>query len=166
MSQFFKIFLIVVLSVFSTLNLSANDTFFSIEKQSSSVEKLANAGGGYIKFLDDPVKASNFADEIIELNKATEGGGTLLSGTPSSAINTAGYYATVPEQGASIFKTIIKNHMFMDGNKRTAVEMFKSFCLKSNITTSLTDTELMNIATQVATGQIDDVLQISQALIK
>jgi hypothetical protein len=40
-NRFFKIFLIVVLSVFSTLNLSANDTFFSIEKQSSSVEDLA-----------------------------------------------------------------------------------------------------------------------------
>ena len=45
----------------------------------------------------------------------TEGGVVLLSGSPSSAINTAGYYATIPEQGASIFKTIIKNKMFMDG---------------------------------------------------
>jgi death-on-curing family protein len=127
---------------------------------------ILNGAGDWVKFLDDPLKASQFADEIVEINRATEGGGTLLSGTPSSAINTASYYSTIPEQGSSIFKTIIKNHMFADGNKRTAVNMFKSFCSKSGITTSLTDAQMMEVATKVATNQIDDVLEISQQLIK
>lgn len=122
--------------------------------------------GNYIKFLDDPIKAAQFADEIIEINKATQGGGVLFSGTPSSAINTGLYYATVPEQGASIFKTIIKNHMFADGNKRTAVNMFKSFCNKSGIKTSLTDGQLLDIATQVEADVFVDVLEISQQLVK
>jgi len=133
--------------------------------KSRSVDVVKGAGN-YIKFLDDPAKASQFADEIIDINRATEGGGTLLSGSPSSAINTASYYSTVPEQGASIFKTIIKNHMFADGNKRTAVNMFKSFCNKSGITTTLTDAQLMDVANKVATNQLDDVLEISQQLIK
>ncbi len=47
MNSLFKIFLIVVLSVFSTLNLSANDTFFSIEKSSERLEELANAGSNW-----------------------------------------------------------------------------------------------------------------------
>ena len=45
MSRLFKIFLLVVLSVFSALNLSANETFFSIEKSSERIEELAEAGG-------------------------------------------------------------------------------------------------------------------------
>ncbi len=40
MSRFFKIFLIVVLSVFSILNLSANDTFFSIEKSAQDTDVI------------------------------------------------------------------------------------------------------------------------------
>jgi prophage maintenance system killer protein len=56
--------------------------------------------------------------------------------------------------------------MFTDGNKRTAVNMFKSFCSKSGITTSVNDTQLMEVATKVATNQLDDVLEISQNLIK
>jgi len=131
-----------------------------------TIARRVSTAGNYIKFLDDPVRATQFADEIIDINRATEGGGTLLSGTPSSAINTASYYSTVPEEGASIFKTIIKNHMFADGNKRTAVNMFKSFCSKSGIKTSLTDAQMMEVATKVATNQIDDVLEISQQLIK
>ena len=72
MSRFLKIYLLVVLSVFSTLNLSANDTFFSIEKQSSSVEELAEAGGSFGKYstkFDDFVevlqKESLFGDDAL-----------------------------------------------------------------------------------------------------
>ncbi len=60
MSNQFKIFLLVVLSVFSTLNLSANDTFFSTEKSSNSVEELANSvddlAGFISKSLSDKLK--------------------------------------------------------------------------------------------------------------
>ena len=67
---------------------------------------------------------------------------------------------------SSIFKTIIKNHMFIDGNKRTAVEMFKSFCNKSGIKNAMTDGQLMEVATKVAVSEVDDVLEISKLLIK
>jgi hypothetical protein len=42
--------------------------------------------------------ATSFADEIVTLNKATDGGGILLNGTPSSAINSAMYYETAALQ--------------------------------------------------------------------
>lgn len=45
MSNQFKIFLLVALSFLSSFDLSANDTFFSIEKSSNRVCKLAEAGG-------------------------------------------------------------------------------------------------------------------------
>lgn len=37
------------------------------------------------------------------------------------------YYETAAEQGASIFRSISGGHMFMNGNKRTAVAAFQSF---------------------------------------
>ena len=43
MSKSFKIFLLVALSFLTSLNLSANATFSSIEKSSDRVEVLANA---------------------------------------------------------------------------------------------------------------------------
>lgn len=109
--------------------------------------------------------SSSFADEIIKLNKATDGGGVLLNGTPSSAINSAMYYNTAAEQGASIFRSISGGHMFMNGNKRTAVAAFQSFAKIHGLKT-VSQQEMMNVATQVATGQVTDVSQIAKMLIK
>ena len=92
--------------------------------------------------------------------------GVLLNGSPGSAINTALFQGSVVDQAASIFKSISRNHMFANGNKRTAVEVFKSFASKSNIPVNLTDSQLLDIATDVATGALDDVSQIGAALIR
>ncbi|TAF34699.1 MAG: type II toxin-antitoxin system death-on-curing family toxin [Cytophagales bacterium] len=109
--------------------------------------------------------ATSFADEIVTLNKATDGGGILLNGTPSSAINSAMYYETAAEQGASIFRSISGGHMFMNGNKRTAVAAFQSFANQHGLKT-VSQQQMMNVATQVATGKVTDVSQISKMLIK
>ena len=50
MNNHFKIYLIVALSFFTSFNLSANDTFFSIENKGDRVCELANTGG---KSIDD-----------------------------------------------------------------------------------------------------------------
>jgi hypothetical protein len=49
-SRLFKIYLLVVLSVFSTLNLSANDTFFSIEKRAIGIDLI----DAWEKLIDIP----------------------------------------------------------------------------------------------------------------
>ena len=73
MSRFFKIFLIVVLSVFSTLNLSANDTFFSIEKSSDRIEELANAvGKRFFKNIDDFKGAIARGENVFYVGKHTD----------------------------------------------------------------------------------------------
>ena len=109
--------------------------------------------------------ASSFADEIVRINKTTNGEGVLLNGTPASAINSAMYYETAVEQGASIFRSISGGHMFMNGNKRTAVAVFQSFAKLHGLKTANYQ-QLMNVATQVATGQISDVSQIAKMLIR
>ncbi|WP_229359563.1 type II toxin-antitoxin system death-on-curing family toxin [Flectobacillus major] len=123
---------------------------------------LGNSVGNTIK---GEFNATSFADEIIAINKTTEGGGRLLSTTPLSVINSAIYYETAAEQGSSIFRSIIKNHMFYDGNKRTAVAAFQSFAKQHGLTT-VSQQQMMNVANQVATGHVTEILQISKLLLK
>ena len=78
----------------------------------------------------------------------------------------ASYYDNALDQGSAIFKGIISNHTFIDGNKRTAVATLKSFAAKNNLILNATDKELMNIATDVATGKLDNVSTISKTLFK
>ena len=65
MSRLFKIFLLVVLSFLSSFNVSANETFFSIENKGSSVEELAKGGS-------DLVYHSNFIDHLKEVAGFTQ----------------------------------------------------------------------------------------------
>ncbi|XZF16695.1 RHS repeat-associated core domain-containing protein [Chitinophagaceae bacterium MMS25-I14] len=108
---------------------------------------------------------TSFAEQIITLNKATEGGGILLNGNPTTAINTALYYETAAEQGSAIFRSISNGHMFIDGNKRTAVAAFQLFAEQFGLTT-VSEAQMTQVATQVATGEITDVSEIAKLLTK
>ena len=108
---------------------------------------------------------ATFANEIVSLNKATEGGGVLLNGNPSAAINSAMYYEKASEQGAAIFRSIAHGHMFVDGNKRTAVEAFISFA-KIHGLKIVSKEEMFNVAYKVAQGIVTDVSEISKMLTK
>lgn len=75
------------------------------------------------------------------------------------------YYEIAAEQGASIFRSISGGHMFINGNKRTAVAAFQSFARQHGLKT-VSHQQMMNVATQVATGKVTDVSQIAKMLIK
>ena len=77
MSRLFKIFLLVVLSFLSSFNVSANETFFSIENKGSSVEELANAGGRFnlLGKLDNFTSLKtwvNGLDDVVDANLITK----------------------------------------------------------------------------------------------
>ncbi|MCL8535487.1 Fic family protein [Chryseobacterium gallinarum] len=107
----------------------------------------------------------NLVDDIVAINKTTNGGGVLLNGSPSSAISSAMYYETAAEQSASIFKSISHGHMFMDGNKRTAVAVFEKLAKEAGIET-VGRKDMLNVATQVAEGKVTDVSEIARLLTK
>ncbi|WP_198173017.1 DUF6443 domain-containing protein [Hymenobacter ginkgonis] len=115
----------------------------------------ASAGGAF--------NPKSFADELVSINKTTEGGGALLNGNPSSVINSAMYYEKPAEQGAAIFRGISHGHMFVDGNKRTAVAAFRSFAAQNGLKT-VSQAQMMKIATEVAKGTITDVSKIAGML--
>ncbi len=129
------------------------------------IGKVAGKGFGMLFSKSKAFNPTSFADEIISINAGTEGGGVLLNGSPSSAINSAMYYDTAAEQGASIFRSISHGHMFVDGNKRTAVQAFMYFAKQNGLKTVPVQ-QIYNIANKVATGQITEVSQISKMLVK
>ncbi|WP_142688494.1 type II toxin-antitoxin system death-on-curing family toxin, partial [Chitinophaga polysaccharea] len=108
---------------------------------------------------------STFAEDIVKLNKATDGGGVLLNGTPSSAINSAMYYETAAEQGAAIFRSISAGHMFVNGNKRTAVAAFQLFAQQNDLKV-VGQKQMMDASTKVATGVVTEVSEIVKMLTK
>ena len=129
------------------------------------IGKVAGKGFGMLFSKSKAFNPTSFADEIVSINAGTEGGGVLLNGSPSSAINSAMYYDTAAEQGASIFRSISHGHMFVDGNKRTAVQAFMYFAKQNGLKTVPVQ-QIYNIANKVATGQITEVSQISKMLVK
>ncbi|SHM01939.1 RHS repeat-associated core domain-containing protein [Chryseobacterium polytrichastri] len=151
---------------------SANDRFIHEAVNISAgalaggiIGKVAGKGFGMLFSKSKVFNPTSFADEIVSINVGTEGGGVLLNGSPSSAINSAMYYDTAAEQGASIFRSISHGHMFVDGNKRTAVQAFMYFAKQNGLKTVPVQ-QIYNIANKVATGQITEVSQISKMLIK
>jgi RHS repeat-associated protein len=130
------------------------------EVMSPSAKAFSEVKSGFGTFDE-----AKFAKEIVSINKTTEGKGVLFNGTPSSAINSAMYYEKPAEQGAAIFRSISNGHMFQDGNKRTAVGSFMSFAKNMGLK-PVSQANMMNVATKVATGEVSDVSQISKMLIK
>ena len=93
------------------------------------VAKAAKRAEGVDKAAKTAENVSKLEKLIINANELTEGKGALsgLGTSPASAINSAIYHSTTAEQGAAIFRSIAKGHMFRDGNKRTAVTFWKEF---------------------------------------
>jgi death-on-curing protein len=61
-------------------------------------------------------------EDVVELNKLCNGPGTLTrKDLLYSAFSAIDYYETPELQICSIVRGIIKNHPFVDGNKRTAL---------------------------------------------
>ncbi len=118
------------------------------------------------QLLTNSARAQEFAAEIVKINKSIDRGSCLLNGVPSTAIDTALRYGTAQEQGAAIFRSIAHGHMFSGGNKRTAVVVWRSFMRQYGIQSSLTNAQIMDIATKVATGKVQDVSRIASMLTK
>ncbi len=134
----------------------------------SAVESTVVGGEVVEGFLSSPSRLEQFAAEIVEINKnlgKTGGRGVFLPGQDiRSVLNTASYAATTQERGAVIFKGIIKNHTFGNGNKRTAISALKRFAQQSKIRIRVSDSDLFSIAIQVESGELSNITKISKML--
>ena len=66
-------------------------------------------------------------------------------------------YPTAVEKAAAIFESIIANHPFVDGNKRTAYVLMRLILLESNVVISSTQDNKYDFVIQAATGKLSFV---------
>lgn len=67
------------------------------------------------------------AEEIIYINKSI-GYSPLNSSLVESSLSSVNYYDDVKHQISSIVRSLVKNHAFRDGNKRTAALVYVMLC--------------------------------------
>jgi death-on-curing protein len=63
-------------------------------------------------------------------------------------------HATLPEQAAAYLFHLVKNHAFVDGNKRVGLAVALAFLALNDIEISATDDELVELVLGVASGAV------------
>ena len=95
-------------------------------------------------------------EKVIEFNRELTGHGTILNkNSLHSAFSSYHYYDNISEQIVSIFRGLIKNHPFSDGNKRTAISVLLALFELNNIPMTKSDDELFEIILKVATQKLE-----------
>lgn len=74
-------------------------------------------------------------------------------------------FKTIEEKISSIIHSIIKYHVFIDGNKRTGIQILTITLDINDINISYSQNELVDLAINIASG-IYDVLDISNWIIE
>jgi death-on-curing protein len=67
-----------------------------------------------------------------------------------SALSSWHYYDSIEKQITSIYRGLVKNHAFKDGNKRTAVITLQNLCDINDINFDMSDDELFDVTIDVA----------------
>ena len=103
------------------------------------------------------------ADEIIELNASEAGPDRLRNrhllesavGRPQQSVFGADAYETIHDKAAALMHSIIGNHAFEDGNKRTAVLAVYTFYGFNGYLFVADEIELIHLAVDVAVNHVD-----------
>jgi death-on-curing protein len=83
----------------------------------------------------------------------------LLEAALAGALQTFGgidLYPTTTAKIARITYGIIRNHPFVDGNKRTGVHVMMVLLKLNNINVNFTNDEVVKIGLELATGEMND----------
>ena len=74
---------------------------------------------------------------------------------PFQSFNQRELYPTPKEKAAAILESIVKNHPFIDGNKRTGYVLMRLILLESGMDLKATEEEKYKFVIEVANGDID-----------
>lgn len=89
------------------------------------------------------------AEAIIQINKVVgEQGLVVKPNELHSAFASMPYYETELEKAASVVRSVMQNHPFFDGNKRTGCVLLMSACDVLNIPLNKTDDDIVQFAVQ------------------
>jgi len=74
---------------------------------------------------------------------------------PKAIFAGASLYPDLHSQAAALTESLIRNHPFVDGNKRTGIAAGVLFLVRNGFRVTLTNAELERIALAVATGEME-----------
>jgi len=74
---------------------------------------------------------------------------------PNATFDGKELYPTPIDKAAAIVESIVKNHPFSDGNKRTGYILMRLILLKSNMDISTSEEEKYKFVIQIAEGKLD-----------
>lgn len=109
--------------------------FIPIEEVVIIHEKMIEIGGG-----SSGIRDIELLHAAIERSKASFGGKYL--------------YRSVFEMGAAMLQSLVKNHPFVDGNKRTAFFATLRFFKRNNLTFQLENNEIVDFMVSVDTQNL------------
>jgi death-on-curing family protein len=99
----------------------------------------------------ESVDPHKFSDYIRYLNQIVGESGSTVSGDALySAVVSSDYYSTITLKISSIVRSLIKNHPFVDGNKRTALLFFLLMCREGDIKVRHSKSLLLKIFVDIA----------------
>ena len=103
-------------------------------------------------------------ETVIEINKSVNNTETpwVNKDLLYSAFSSYGYYEDPLEQFCAIYRGLIKNHAFSDGNKRTAVIVLTAYLNQHNY--RLSSEDLCDLTLDVATHNYE-VSEITEKLL-
>lgn len=104
--------------------------FLIIEEVIIIHEKMIDIGGG-----SSGIRDIELLHSAVERPKATFGGKNL--------------YSSIPDMAAALLQSLVKNHAFIDGNKRTAFFSMLRFLEKNDLFINVNDTEIVDFTVQV-----------------
>ena len=88
--------------------------------------------------------------EIIKINMDLGCGGILKDKSVAGCYSSIYYFDDCKSAVSSVFRSLCKNHYFLDGNKRTACACLYILCKINNIYFNIPDNLLSSIAIDVS----------------
>jgi death-on-curing protein len=98
----------------------------------------------------ESISPEKFHDYIIQINKVVGEQGLVDVNKIKSTVSSSEYYDTVSLKISSIVRSLIKNHAFVDGNKRTALAFFILMCRIGDIPVIHDKDRLLEIIVDIA----------------
>ena len=120
--------------------------------------KADNATSGLYGF-----KNGITGDEIRNINKGF-GGTTELNGRIDTVLDSASRYDGFWNKTAATARSIVKNHTFDNGNKRTAQAVIEELMKRNGVSTGVNQSAIRDTIYKISTGQLSDVEDIAKAL--
>ena len=110
------------------------------------------------------INVDDFVDQLILTNQ-------ILTGNKSSKItkqkllgclSSYQYYDSINQQISSIVLSIIKNHCFVDGNKRTALVALDTLCIINNTKRAVSNDDIDEVIVDIAAHKytVDHIAKI------